>query len=283
MFPVFVLCCVAAARVMMMMSTIFFSKIKLVSQSSIYLSQFHIRVYCVASGDISVYIYTRMLALFSWKPFALPVSAETIDLAPHLTNSSLQTHRLGGGEEEEDEEEKGAVVRLLDELIGCHILSHGASAPDVSDPDSTLTSDHLANIQDQIADTLAETFAAALQSPIHFQVRCIFFPWKRMDRCAYLKSPQPLPNAFELYGVDFLVEHVASPQPQFSVKLLEINAEPAIELTGPRLTWALEDLFDAIARVCVDPFVRDVPVETWPVGQTRHHLRKCLQTTVRGF
>jgi tubulin---tyrosine ligase len=108
----------------------------------------------------------------------------------------------------------------------------------------------------------------------------------KLDGCikyyTYLWAQQPVPNAFELYGVDFLVEHIASPQPQFCVKLLEINAEPAIELTGPRLTWALEDLFNAIACVCVDPFVRDIPVEAWPVGQTRHHLRKCLQTMVRG-
>lgn len=94
-----------------------------------------------------------------------------------------------------------------------------------------------------------------------------------------LRNQQPLANAFELYGVDFLVEHAAS---QFQVKLLEINAEPAIELTGPRLTWILEDLFRAIAHVCVDPFVRDGPVETWPVGQTKHYLKKCLQTKVRG-
>ena len=122
-----------------------------------------------------------MLALFSWKPFALPTRAtgdddDAIDLAPHLTNSSLQTDR---GRELEEE----GLVRLLDDLVGCHILSSlRGAAPDSSpggDPDSTLTSDHLANIQDQIADTLAETFTAALQSPIHFQVRS--FSCKRID------------------------------------------------------------------------------------------------------
>jgi len=163
-------------------------------------------------------------------------------LAPHLTNSSLQTHR---GEEG---------VRLLDELVGCHIMSG-----DVGESRSILTQDHLENLQGQMADVLSETFKAAIQSPIHFQ---------------------PAANAFELYGVDFLVEHTSL---QFQAKLLEINAEPAIELTGPRLTWILEDLFKAIARVCVEPFVRDIPVEDWPVGDTKHHLKKCLQTKVRGF
>ncbi|KAI9462495.1 TTL-domain-containing protein [Lactarius psammicola] len=211
--------------------------------------KFHLRAYCVAAGDITLYLYTRVLALFSSKPYTLPAPAADggIDLTPHLTNSSLQTHR---GEEG---------VRLFDELVGCHVMSDDAGGGPRS---ILLTQSHLENIQDQMAVTLSETFKAAIQSPIHFQV---------------------LANAFELYGVDFLVEHTSSSRPQFQVKLLEINAEPAIELTGPRLTWILEDLFKAMARVCVDPFVRDSPVEAWPVGDTKHYLKKCLQTRVRGF
>ena len=41
---------------------------------------------------------------------------------------------------------------------------------------------------------------------------------------------------------------------RFSVKLLEINAEPAIEMTGPRLRWILEELFIEICKTCVVPF-----------------------------
>jgi tubulin---tyrosine ligase len=225
--------------------------------------QFHLRTYCIASGELTIYLYTRILALFSSKPYSPPVlrvgADRVVDLVPHLTNSSLQ-----GGEGE-------GCVRLLDELVGCHVLPKGTDVPV-----SILGTDHLDIIQDQIAGALAETFKAALQSPIHFQVRSLSTDVKvtRM-----LTSRKPLASAFELYGVDFLVEHTAS---RLQVKLLEINAEPAIELTGPRLTWVLEDLFKAIAGVCIDPFVRDVPVETWPVGQTRHHLRKCLQIKVRG-
>lgn len=74
-----------------------------------------------------------------------------IDLAPHLTNTSLQTHRGEDG------------VRLLDELVGCHILSGG-------DKDLELTAADVGCIIDQMAEILAETFRAALQNPIHFQV-----------------------------------------------------------------------------------------------------------------
>jgi tubulin--tyrosine ligase len=100
-----------------------------------------------------------VLALFSSKPYTPPAPAADggIDLEPHLTNSSLQTHR---GEEG---------VWLLDELAGCHVMSGDAGGG----PRSILTQGHLENIQEQMADTLSETFKAAIQWPIHFQVRSV--------------------------------------------------------------------------------------------------------------
>lgn len=72
---------------------------------------------------------------------------------PHLTNTALQTHR---GEEG---------VRLFDELVGCQILSQPTAEGPIA-----LTAVHIAGIQDQMADILAETFKAALETPVHFQV-----------------------------------------------------------------------------------------------------------------
>lgn len=73
----------------------------------------------------------------------------------------------------------------------------------------------------------------------------------------------------------------------FQVKLLEINSEPAIELTGPRLTWILEDLFKAIGIVCVQPFVRQTSHDTrsapLKVGEVLHNLRKCLEIKAHAF
>ncbi|KAF5377502.1 hypothetical protein D9615_005265 [Tricholomella constricta] len=192
--------------------------------------KFHLRAYCVASGALQVYLYDRILALFSSVPYADPVENEEdgpIDLTPHLTNTSLQAHK---GEEG---------VRLFDELIGCQILSSSVSA--------TFTAEDYTEIISQIVDILGATFKAALENPVHFQ---------------------PLPNAFELYGIDFLVAYTAAPLPgisKYQVKLLEINAEPAIELTGLRLTWILEDLFVSIRKVCVDPFLKQEQEEVNPL------------------
>lgn len=95
-----------------------------------------------------------------------------------------------------------------------------------------------------------------------------------------------MPNAFELFGVDFLVSHnpvkLTAPERPYQVQLLEINSEPAIELTGPRLTWILEDLFLAIGEVCVAPFFaaeRSCAATTLLHGDL---LKKCLEVDVHG-
>lgn len=121
------------------------------------MNQFHLRAYCVSSGDIKVYLYTRILALFSSAPYtSLDISStgesSHIDLRPHLTNTSLQVTELGESN-----------VRLLDELEGCHVLS-GNEAGDV------LTRFHIDDLVKQMADVVAEVFRAALQNPVHFQV-----------------------------------------------------------------------------------------------------------------
>ena len=120
-------------------------------RSDVLCSKFHLRVYCVASGALKVYHYPRVLALFSSMPFSLPESGDpNPSLAPHLTNTSLQT---GLGE---------AGVRLLEELVGCQILSPGW--------DRKLTEEDVNDLIDQIGQILSETFKAALGNPVHFQV-----------------------------------------------------------------------------------------------------------------
>jgi len=53
--------------------------------------------------------------------------------------------------------------------------------------------------------------------------------------------------------------------------LLEINSEPAIELTGPRLAWILEDLFASITGIALGY-----------LDKVDEHLFKCLDVEVRG-
>lgn len=94
-----------------------------------------------------------------------------------------------------------------------------------------------------------------------------------------------MPNAFELFGVDLLVTH--SNNGSLDVSVLELNAEPAIHLTGKRLSWILEELFEGIAQTCVAPFFESAGAgkhneKSAKVGEMSHGLMCCLATEVRG-
>ena len=132
--------------------------------------QFHLRAYCVASGAIKVFLYEHVLALFSSEPFeslGCAADSQTIDLRPHLTNTCLQG------------DPKDASVLLLRELVGSTLL--GSMFDDPVNP--SFTEKDLESIMDQISGALAETFKAALQMPVHFQVRfspSFFLSYKRL-------------------------------------------------------------------------------------------------------
>ena len=65
----------------------------------------------------------------------------------------------------------------------------------------------------------------------------------------------------------------------FEVNILEVNSEPAIEMTGPRLKWVLEDLFICIANTVVLPFLESPQDRSQNVTRDinlQGNLRKCL-------
>jgi tubulin---tyrosine ligase len=111
-------------------------------------------------------MYPRVLALFSDASYSPPVIGEIsedgyqmpIDLTPHLTNTSLQ----------KSAREKG--VLLLDELAGCRVLSLPQTLGNDPSTMLQLTVNDIAVIKDQMANVLSETFKAALEMPVHFQV-----------------------------------------------------------------------------------------------------------------
>ncbi|KAJ9621184.1 hypothetical protein H2203_007235 [Taxawa tesnikishii (nom. ined.)] len=80
----------------------------------------------------------------------------------------------------------------------------------------------------QICEITGEVFEAAARSMmVHFQ---------------------PLPNGFELYGVDFLVDADGD------AWLLEINAFPDFKQTGDALSGIVQGLFEETVEVGVKPF-----------------------------
>lgn len=82
---------------------------------------------------------------------------------------------------------------------------------------------------------------------------------------------QPLPNAFEIYGLDFLVTV------DEQVRLLEVNAYPDFKQTGDDLMSVIHNLFLSVAQTIVKPFfnptVSAVPSE---------HLTLVLDKNISG-
>ena len=95
--------------------------------------------------------------------------------------------------------------------------------------DETLTSEWQQSVFAQICDVAGEVFeAAAREQMVHFQT---------------------LPNAFEVFGVDFLVDE------KLNVWLLELNAYPDFKQTGQGLQdQVVGGLFEEVARVAIAPF-----------------------------
>jgi tubulin---tyrosine ligase len=184
--------------------------------------KFHIRVYVVAIGTLNVYVFHRALALFSLHTYSL----DDLDtLHAHITNTCFQKTAIESGQSSETFDEDRAVM-LLDEV--CEYVA-GTMAGAGRSPDEIQQ-----HIWQQIDGVLQEAFSACL------------------GEAGY----SPLANAFETYGVDFVIDD------DLHVWLLEFNAGPDMGQTGERLREAvaqpliqgsvalvLEHLFDAHADV----------------------------------
>lgn len=165
--------------------------------------KFHIRTYVLSKGRLDVWVYDRMLMLFSHEAYKDPTSGNEdghpIDMTGHLTNTCLQTAR-----------------GMVDPLV----VEFGQSA---------LTKDQRTKILDQIHSVTGDVFKAAVT----------------VDRINF----QAVENAFEVFGLDFLVNE------DLSVNLLEVNAFPDFKQTGDDLKGLIDELFDSVVQLTAVPWL----------------------------
>lgn len=158
--------------------------------------KFHLRAYILTIGNLDVYLYDEVLALFSLENFPTDQS-DTSNYAAHLTNTCYQK-RKGTDEDQEIDELKA--VRLLSELK------------------KEIGEETVKTLWNQMVTLSKEVFKA----------------------CAGELGFFPVPNCFELFGLDFVVQQNANNELQ--VYLLEINAEPDFVQSGERLQGVIQSL-----------------------------------------
>ncbi|KNG49394.1 tubulin-tyrosine ligase [Stemphylium lycopersici] len=197
------------------------------------LRKFHIRTYVLATGALQIHVYRPMLALFAARPYVPPwdhVLQEDREEAmrAHLTNTCLQ-------ESGDREGSVGLFWELPDELPHQPCFDTTSSSSSSSTPSSTALPsdpDWKSKIFNQICDVTGATFEAAARGmSIHFQ---------------------PLPNSFEVFGLDFMVG--IEGDGELRTWLLEVNAFPDFRQTGGELKGMIQGLFEGVVEKGVKGF-----------------------------
>ncbi|KAK7752213.1 hypothetical protein SLS62_005747 [Diatrype stigma] len=170
--------------------------------------KFHIRTYVACIGSLDVYVYRQMLALFAGRPYTAPARGSTSTSTTAATTNSA--------------------VGLESHLTNTCLQRSVAEGTVRRFWDLDLAADRKAEIFAQICEVAGELFEAAARGMLmHFR---------------------PLPNAFELYGVDFLVDAAGRPW------LLEVNAFPDFRQTGDDLRDLVAGLWEGVLERAVAPF-----------------------------
>ena len=173
--------------------------------------KFHIRTYVLAVGALRVYVYKDMLALFAPLLYSAPGSSSNTfdgDEAAPDLRAHLTNTCLQDGSRE------GSVQRFWD--LPSTLSSFSADG------------NWKAQVFDQICAVTGELFEAAARGQmVHFQM---------------------LPNAFEVFGVDWLIDA------ESKVWLLEVNAFPDFGQTGKELRGVVEGLWEGVVGVGIRGF-----------------------------
>ncbi|WFD21863.1 putative tubulin--tyrosine ligase pby1 [Malassezia equina] len=198
--------------------------------------KFHLRAYVICVGGLQVYLHDDMLALFSSIAYTDPTS-ETVDLRGHLSNTCYGKRHSSNTETEE-----GNVFTWRD-LLGKRACLPGQDSIQLSEA-------HIQKIHHSAVQTIGEVFGAvAREGSVHWQM------W---------------PNSFEIFGVDLLVgcdnEGDIHDPSSLRTWLLEINAQPDFQQSGPELTGIVEHVFKRAIELGV---LRE---SAWTIGDS---VRRC--------
>ena len=171
--------------------------------------KFHIRAYVLCVGALKVYVSRSMLALFAGRVYSAP------------------WEKKSGGEGEDDQDEGYLDAHLTNTCIQGPKADAGSVRRFWDVPG--LTGGAKDDIFTQVCTVTGEVFEAAAKAMmVHFQ---------------------PLVFAFEVFGLDFLVDAAGR------AWLLEVNAFPDFKQTGDDLRDVVAEFWEGAVSKGVAPFV----------------------------
>ena len=170
--------------------------------------KFHLRVYILCVGALKVFVFDQILVLLAAHPYE---AADTADIYKHLTNTARSAEDINFSEEK--------FVKVLDDLPFYLEREYPRLL------EGKTYAQLLAHIRSQVHDITGNLFTA-------FENEYTVFA--------------PMPNCFELYGLDFMVDE------SLDVHLLEVNPGPDFKQTGGRLKGLIEALWENTLIVVVD-------------------------------
>lgn len=200
--------------------------------------KFHIRVYVVCIGALKVYVYKNMLALFASTPYVKPTASKS----PKETTEDNNDNDDDDDESDKDYQE-GEYIPLDGHLTNTCLQPSSSDSTEPENDDfvhlfwdlEDLSDSNKTHIYNEICETTGDLFRAAVGAgSINFA---------------------PLDNAFEIYGVDFLVNAPTDNDNLPHVKLLEVNAYPDFKQTGDKLTRIIGTLFSEVFETAVKPYI----------------------------
>lgn len=195
--------------------------------------KFHIRTYVLCVGALKVYVARDMLALFAGRPYFPPWEKPQPRHHHHSSSCSSSSSAAPQTAEDYDYDYDYDNNDYLDaHLTNTCLQGPRADATSVQRfwalPDVDLPRARKEALFAQVCAVTGEVFeAAARVMTVHFQ---------------------PLPFAFEVFGLDFLVDAGGT------AWLLEVNAFPDFKQTGDELRDVVEGFWRGAVRLAVGPW-----------------------------